>query len=84
MNEELVVNTFWFFSIFTASIYMVRKRYMNKKEFSLIDKIFKLSLSLSIILIILSLYFMVTNSKLLSRAQLYKVHSPPIAHAWVV
>ena len=62
MNEELVVNTFWFFSIFTASIYMVRKRYMNKKEFSLIDKIFKLSLSLSIILIILSLYFMVTNS----------------------
>ncbi len=62
MNEELVVNTFWFFSIFTASIYIVRKRYMNKKEFSLIDKIFKLSLSLSIILIILSLYFMVTNS----------------------
>ena len=62
MNGELVVNTFWFFSIFTASIYIVRKRYMNKKEFSLIDKIFKLSLSLSIILIILSLYFMVTNS----------------------
>ena len=62
MNEELVVNTFWFFSIFTASIYIVKKRYMNKKEFPLIDKIFKLSLSLSIILIILSLYFMVTNS----------------------
>jgi len=62
MNEELVVNTFWFFSIFTASIYIVRKRYINKKEFSLVNKIFKLSLLLSIILIILSVYFMVTNS----------------------
>ena len=62
MNEELVVNTFWFFSIFTAAIYIIRKRYAGKKEYSNIDKTFKLGLSVSIILIFLCLYFLLTQS----------------------
>ena len=38
MNIELVVNTFWFSSIFTAAIYIIKKRYVGKKEYSIIDK----------------------------------------------
>ena len=62
MNIELVVNTFWFFSIFTAAIYIIKKRHVGKKEYSIIDKTFKLGLSVSIILIFLSLYFLLTQS----------------------
>ncbi len=62
MNIELVINTFWFFSIFTAAIYIIKKRYVGKKEYSTIDKTFKLGLSVSIILIFLSLYFLLTQS----------------------
>ena len=38
MNAEFIVNTFWFLSIFTAAIYILKKRYVKKKEFSLINK----------------------------------------------
>ena len=62
MNIELVINIFWFFSIFTAAIYIIKKRYVGKKEYSIIDKAFKLGLSVSIILIFLSLYFLITQS----------------------
>ena len=62
MNIELVVNTFWFFSIFTEAIYIIKKRYVGKKEYSIIDKAFKLGLSVSIFLIFLSLYFLLTQS----------------------
>ena len=62
MNIELVVNTFWFFSIFTAAIYIIKKRSVGKKEYSIIDKAFKLGLSVSIFLIFLSLYFLLTQS----------------------
>ena len=61
MNIELVVNIFWFFSIFTAAIYIFKKRYVGKKEYSIIDKAFKLGLSVSIFLIFLSLYFLLTQ-----------------------
>ena len=62
MNIELVINTFWFFSIFTAAVYIIKKRDVGKKEYSIIDKTFKLGLSVSIILIFLSLYFLLTQS----------------------
>ena len=62
MNIELVINIFWFFSIVTAAIYSIKKRYVGKKEYSIIDKAFKLGLSVSIILIFLSLYFLLTQS----------------------
>ena len=62
MNIELVVNTFWFFSIFTAAVYIIKKRYVGKNEYSIIDKAFKLGLSLSIFLIFLRLYFLLTQS----------------------
>ena len=57
MNIELVVNTFWFFSIFTAAIYIIKKRYVGKKEYSIIDKAFKFGLSVSIFLILNFLIF---------------------------
>ena len=58
MNIELVINTFWFFSIFTAAIYIIKKRYVGKKEYSIIDKAFKLGLSVSIIFNIFKLIFL--------------------------
>jgi len=61
LNAEFIVNTFWFLSIFTAAIYILKKRYINKKEFSLINKVFKLTLSLTIIFCIIGLYLMLTN-----------------------
>ena len=62
MSAELIVNTFWFISLFTAAAYITKKKYVGKKSFYMIEMIFKLSLSLSIFLIILSLYFMLTRS----------------------
>ena len=38
-----------------------KKRYVKKKEFSLINKVFKLSLSLTIIFCVIGLYIMLTN-----------------------
>ena len=61
MNIELVVNTFWFFR-FLQQLFTLLKRYVGKKEYSMIDKTFKLGLSVSIFLIFLCLYFLLTQS----------------------
>ena len=54
MDPELIINTFWFFSIITAALYIAKKRYVEKKEYRLLDFIFKISFVFSIIMIAIS------------------------------
>ena len=53
MDVELVINSFWFLTIITAALYIVKKRYIGKKEYNLLDLIFKICFVLSIIMIVL-------------------------------
>jgi len=62
MSAELVVNSFWFLSILTALLYITRKRYVQKKEDLFINKAFQICFTISIGLIILGLYLMLTRS----------------------
>ena len=61
MNAELIINSFWFLSIFTAALYIVKKRYLNKKGYDLLDKAFRFSFLLSVLLIFLSFYFLLNK-----------------------
>jgi len=54
MDPELIINTFWFFSIITAALYIAKKRYVEKKEYRLLDFIFKICFVFSIIMIAIS------------------------------
>ena len=51
MDPELIINTFWFFSIITAALYIAKKRYIGKKEYYLFNLFFKICFVLSIVMI---------------------------------
>ncbi len=51
MDVELVINSFWFLTIITAALYIAKKRYMGKKEYKLLDRIFKICFLSSILMI---------------------------------
>ena len=53
MDTELIINTFWFLTIITAAIYIAKKRYVGKKEYNLLDLIFKICFVLSIVMIVI-------------------------------
>ena len=53
MNVELVINSFWFLTIITAALYIAKKRYIGKKEYNLLNFIFKICFVLSIVMIVL-------------------------------
>ena len=53
MYSELIINTFWFLTIITAAFYIAKKRYFGKKEYNLLDLIFKICFVLSIVMIII-------------------------------
>ena len=59
MDVELAVNSFWFLSIFTAAMYIARKKYKEKKEFGIIDKVFKFCFVGLIFMILISLYLLI-------------------------
>ena len=59
MDAELAVNSFWFLSIFTAAMYIARKKYKEKKELGIIDKVFKFCFVGSILMILISLYLLI-------------------------
>ena len=60
MDAELAVNSFWFLSILTAALYIAKKKYKDKKEFKIINKVFKACFLLSILLILVSFYYLIT------------------------
>ena len=51
MDVELVINSFWFLTIITAALYITKKRYIGKKEYNLLDLVFKICFVLSIVMI---------------------------------
>ena len=53
MDVELVINSFWFLTIITAALYIAKKRYIGKKEYNLLDLIFKISFVSSIVMIVI-------------------------------
>ena len=53
MDSELIINIFWFIAIITAAIYIAKKRYIGKKEFNLLDLIFKICFISSIVMIVI-------------------------------
>ena len=53
MDSELIINSFWFLTIITAALYIAKKRYMKKKEYNLLDRIFKFFFVLSILMIVM-------------------------------
>ncbi len=53
MDVELVINSFWFLTIITATLYIAKKRYIGKKEYNLLDLIFKICFVLSIVMIVI-------------------------------
>ena len=53
MDVELVINSFWFLTIITAALYIVKKRYIEKKEYNLLNLIFKIFFVLSIVMIVI-------------------------------
>ena len=52
IDSELIINSFWFLTIITAALYIAKKRYIGKKEFNLLNLIFKICFVLSIIMVI--------------------------------
>ena len=54
MDSELIINSFWILTIITAVLYIAKKRYVGKKEYNLLDLIFKICFVLSIIMISVS------------------------------
>ena len=59
MDAELVVNSFWFLSILTAALYIAKKKYKEKKEYGLFNKAFKFCFGISILLILVSFYYLI-------------------------
>ena len=53
MDVELVINSFWFLTIITAALYIVKKRYIGKKEYNLLNLVFKICFVLSIVMIVI-------------------------------
>jgi len=53
MDSELIINIFWFLAIITAAINIAKKRYVGKKEYNLLDLIFKICFVLSIVMIVI-------------------------------
>ncbi len=53
MDSELIINIFWFLTIITAAIYIAKKRYIGKKEYNLLDLIFKICFVSSIVMIVI-------------------------------
>ena len=53
MDTELVINSFWFLTIITAALYIAKKKYIKKKEYNLLDRIFKFFFVLSILMIVM-------------------------------
>ena len=53
MDSELIINIFWFLTIITAAIYIAKKRYFGKKEYNLLDFIFKICFVSSIVMIVI-------------------------------
>jgi hypothetical protein len=51
MDSELIINSFWILTIITAALYIAKKRYVEKKEYRLLDLIFKICFVFSIIMI---------------------------------
>ena len=61
MDAELAVNSFWFLSILTAALYIAKKRYKEKKEFKIINKVFQICFVMSIFLILVSFYLLMIS-----------------------
>ena len=59
MDSELIINIFWFLAIITAAIYIAKKRYVGKKEYNLLDLIFKICFALSIGMIVISFIILI-------------------------
>ena len=51
MDSELIINSFWILTIITAALYIAKKRYAEKKEYRLLDLIFKICFVFSLIMI---------------------------------
>ena len=51
MDSELIINSFWILTIITAALYIAKKRYVEKKEYKLLDLIFKICFVFSLIMI---------------------------------
>ena len=62
MDVEFVVNFFWFLSILTAVLYIAKKRSKKKKEFNIINLTFRISFLISLCLIVVSLYLLISKS----------------------
>ena len=54
MDSELIINIFWFITIITAALYIAKKRYVGKKEYNLLDLIFKIFFVISTAMIVIS------------------------------
>ena len=52
IDAELIINSFCFLTIITAALYLAKKRYIGKKEYNLLNLIFKICFVLSIIMVI--------------------------------
>ena len=52
IDVELIINLFWLLTIITAALYLAKKRYIGKKEYNLLNLIFKICFVLSIIMVI--------------------------------
>ena len=61
MSAELAVNSFWFLSILTALLYISKKKYLNTKQYFLINKLFQICFAFSIGMLIIGLYLMVNR-----------------------
>ena len=59
IDAELIINSFWFLTIITAALYIAKKRYIGKKEYKLIDLIFRVSFSLSVVMIFVGFVFLI-------------------------
>ena len=59
IDAELIINSFWFLTIITAALYIAKKRYIGKKEYKLIDLIFRVSFSLSVVMIFVGFIFLI-------------------------
>ena len=51
MDSEIIINSFWILTIITAALYIAKKRYVEKKEYRLLDLIFKICFVFSLIMI---------------------------------
>lgn len=61
MSAELAVNSFWFLSILSAFLYISKKKYINTKQYSLVNKLFQICFAFSIGMLIIGLYLMLNR-----------------------